>query len=165
MCLSVSSHTSFALKCFCSAGKLFTALHCSLFFLVSCHPMFLLASRLFFCSPRLFPRPGWREVSTMCWLGGEITQTGRGGSNPPDGQEVNLGVWCSWLEDGERGGVVEIREKDWEWCGGTGRSKYTCEANRKALRGLPAIVSTVYQMAFHRGRTLKETSWSPNKTE
>lgn len=47
----------------------------------------------------------------MCWPTGEITQTGRGGSNPPDGQEVDSTVWFNWLEDGERerDGVVAIR--------------------------------------------------------
>lgn len=35
--------------------------------------------------------------------------------------------------------------------------------NRKALRGLPAIVSTVYQMAFQAGRSLKEEKSRPNK--
>ncbi len=44
-------------------------------------------------------------------------------------------------------------------------SIYMYEPNRKALRGLPAIVSTVYQMTFHTGQSFKETSPSPNKTE
>lgn len=35
--------------------------------------------------------------------------------------------------------------------------------NRKVLRGLPAIVSTVYQMAFQAGRSLKEEKSRPNK--
>lgn len=33
------------------------------------------------------------------------------------------------------------------------RSIYIWEANRKALKGLPAIVAAVYQMAFQAGQT------------
>lgn len=89
-----------------------------------------------FSSPRLFPRPGWQEVSTMCALAREITRTGRGGRNAPDGQEVDSTVWFSWLAGGEREGDCggdTVRqtsrgggegEKDWEWGGGTGCSEY-----------------------------------------
>lgn len=96
--------TIFAQMRSCSAGKLISAtLFSSSFFLVnpptSSHVSPCLAP---FSSPRLFPRPGWQELSTMCLLTREITRTGRGGRNTPDGQEVDSTVWFSWLGDGER---------------------------------------------------------------
>lgn len=86
----------FALKCFCSAGKLISALHCSLhlFFLVN-PPTSAQSSSLpslAFSSPRLFPRLGRQEVNTMCWPTREITQDRKGRAQRPDGQEVDSTV-------------------------------------------------------------------------
>lgn len=123
-----------------------------------------------FSSPRLFLRPAWREVTTMRLLTWEITQTGKGEHNAPDGQDVDPTVWFKWLEDnagGRRVWVIrwgeEKQERDWVTLRNWTLGVYG--PSREVLRGFPAIVCAVYQMTFHTGQSFKEKRLRPNKTQ
>lgn len=174
----VSSHTPLWAAMFLLSWG--THLCCIVLFFFLVHPQtssscFSLP-RFHFLPPRLFPRPGQQEVSTMCLLTGEITQTGRGGRNSPDGQEVDSTVWFSWLggwrerereEETQRGRDMRQRSREGEWKKewGEGTGCWACGPNRKALKGLPAIVSTVYQMAFQADPSFKEKKKGQDQTK
>lgn len=172
VCATVFRHTQFL--CSCSAGNLISALHCSLRLSFLVNPLTstnVSPPLATFSSLRLFLRLAWREVTTMCLLTREITQTGKGEHNAPDGQDVDPTVWFKWLENnaGGRRGVSDTARRR----GTRERLRVTLRnwalgvygPSREVLRGFPAIVCAVYQMTFHTGQSFKEKRLRPNKTQ
>jgi len=62
--LAVHKQEVSSVKCFCSAGQLITALHCSP--PLSSIVLLLSPPRCFFLSKLVFPGKGRQEVNTMC---------------------------------------------------------------------------------------------------